>query len=77
MILINVESMAPKGASIYDIRTEREGVKKYTKFADKQHGFCGLRGGGGQKIPKCCGRLIWKPPDDIYLCSTPPAVWST
>ena len=61
MILIKFESMAPKGASIYDVRTEREGVKKYTKFADKQHGFCGLRGGGGQKIPKFRGRLKWKP----------------
>ena len=50
-----------KGASIYDVRTERGGRgKKCTNFVDKQYIFCVLSGGGGQNISKSCRRYIWK-----------------
>ena len=38
-----------------------EGVKKRTKLADIQYSLCRQRGGGCQKIPKLCGRHLWKP----------------
>ena len=36
------------GASIYDVHTEG-GIKKFSKFADKQWRFCRQRGGRGSK----------------------------
>ena len=50
-----------KESFIYDVRSEggRGGVKKCSKFADTW-----TERARGIKIPKSCGRHIWKPPKD-------------
>ena len=55
---------------MYDVCTERWGVKKYPKLAEKQYIKFGQRGMGGKKIPNICGRHIWKPPTIGAIGST-------
>ena len=49
------------GDSIYDVYTEGEGVNKSTNFSD----FVDKEERAGQKIPKSCGRHMWKPPCEM------------